>query len=95
MTLTSDDVADLLQKWGSGPTSQLHDTPIEEAQERRTSLLSDVHAACSEGFRSGGKDIEDIAQKLGDGSRDGTFTQSPDIVRTSLIRYRGMAGTIW
>lgn len=82
MTLTPDEVADILQKWGSGPTSQLHDTPIDEAEARRTALLSDVHAACSEGFHSGGKEIEGIAQKLGDGSRDGTFTQSLDIMRT-------------
>ncbi|CAM1502396.1 Fc.00g043800.m01.CDS01 [Cosmosporella sp. VM-42] len=72
MPLTPEEIAALLQREGSGLSPDDYDetTESEETKKRRTGLLSDVHVACRQALYSNTGDMELIAEKLGDGSRD-------------------------
>ncbi|KAK5995309.1 hypothetical protein PT974_03711 [Cladobotryum mycophilum] len=72
MTLTPQDIADLLQREGSNvhPDKYDEDSETDEAMQRRTELLIPVLATCQEVWTSGSEEIDVIAEKLGDGSRD-------------------------
>lgn len=77
--LTPDDIAALLQKHGSGVAPDDYDEASEsaDANQNRTELLKPVLETCEESWASGSEVIDLIAQKLGDGSRDGMSTLNP------------------
>lgn len=65
----------LLQQNGSGCSGNEHGGDGSEQPagdcERRTALLLPVLSACKEAWASGSEALDAMAQKLGDGSRDG------------------------
>lgn len=78
MSLSPEEIAALLQREGSGlaPGADEEFSEPEEALKRRAGLLSDVYLSCHRAFYSNTGDIELMAQKLGDGSRDGMWPLS-------------------
>ncbi|PNY26395.1 Uncharacterized protein TCAP_03676 [Tolypocladium capitatum] len=70
--MTPQDIEALLQRHGSGQ-SQEYDEASEPAgaREQRMTLLSPVLGACQDAWSSRSDEIDVMAQKLGDGSRDG------------------------
>lgn len=73
MANCADRVADLLRQEGSGLSPEKFDeTPgASDAQGRRTTLLAETLQACEELRSSGSEELDDVAEKLADGSRDG------------------------
>lgn len=71
--MTPQDVADLLQRNGRGESTEEYDETLEteSAVQRRTELLADVLKSCQELRASDRVQLEAVAEKLGDGSRDG------------------------
>lgn len=84
MSMTPEEIAALLQREGSGlaPDADEESSGPEEAFRRRVTLLSDVYLTCHRAFYSNTGDIELMAQKLGDGSRDGMF-----LLLTTLLKF--------
>ncbi|KAJ2960787.1 hypothetical protein NQ176_g11034 [Zarea fungicola] len=71
--MTPQDIADLLQREGSGGQEDDYDETLESGSvvQRRTELLADVLKTCTELLRHADVDqLEVVAEKLGDGSRD-------------------------
>ncbi|KAL7784339.1 hypothetical protein V8C37DRAFT_396036 [Trichoderma ceciliae] len=66
------EIEEMLQREGSQVSPDKYDESNEsvEAHQRRTELLVPVLAACREIWTSGSEEIELMAEKLGDGSRD-------------------------
>lgn len=73
MAMTVEDIASLLSREGSGLAPDEYDESVEtdEARTRRTELLAPVLATCQQLWDSGSEELDLVAQKLGDGSRDG------------------------
>lgn len=74
--MTPQDIADLLQREGSGGQEDDYDETLESGSvvQRRTELLADVLKTCTELLRHADVDqLEVVAEKLGDGSRDSTW----------------------
>lgn len=74
--MTPQDIADLLQREGSGGQEDDYDETLESESvvQRRTELLADVLKTCAELLRNSDVgQLEVVAEKLGDGSRDGTW----------------------
>lgn len=70
MALTAAEVADLLTQEGSR-AQQDETLDSAEAIQRRVQLLAPVLDTCQQAWQSGSLDIDLLAEKLGDGSRDG------------------------
>lgn len=70
------EVAALLEREGSGiaPDEYEADVQAEGALERRVELLKPVLDACQAAWETGTEQLHCIAQKLGDGSRDGKIS---------------------
>ncbi|KND86945.1 hypothetical protein TOPH_08426 [Tolypocladium ophioglossoides CBS 100239] len=70
--MTPQDIEALLQQHGSGQSQYEHDEASEPAgaPEQRTALLSPVLSACRDAWSSRSDELDVMAQKLGDGSRD-------------------------
>lgn len=68
-----EDVAVLLQKEGSGVPQDSYDEANEpaDARQKRAGLLSEVLTTCYQLWESQSPELDLVAQKLGDGSRDG------------------------
>lgn len=73
--MNAEDVAALLSREGSGLTPEEFDevTETDDTQQHRTRLLSPVLSACQQLWEDGSEDLDLIAEKLGDGSRDGQY----------------------
>lgn len=73
--MTPQEIADLLAREGSGlPPGEYDETSDSpEARNRRTELLAPVLSLCQQVWAAGSEEIDSIAEKLGDGSRDGKF----------------------
>ncbi len=71
--MTPQDIADLLQRNGRGESAEEYDETLEAESvvQRRTELLADVLKSCQELRASDRTQLEAVAEKLGDGSRDG------------------------
>lgn len=71
--MTPQDIADLLQREGSGDSNEEYDQTLEAESvvQRRNDLLADVLKTCTELQTSDRAQLEVVAEKLGDGSRDG------------------------
>jgi hypothetical protein len=71
--MSPEDLAALLQKEGSGVSQDAYDEANEpaDARQRRTDLLAQVLTTCYQLWESQSTELDFIAQKLGDGSRDG------------------------
>lgn len=72
--MTPQDIQDLLQREGSGDAGDDYDETqeAESVVQRRTELLADVLKTCNELRASDTAQLATVAEKLGDGSRDGT-----------------------
>ncbi|POR32179.1 Uncharacterized protein TPAR_07604 [Tolypocladium paradoxum] len=70
--MTPQDIEALLQQHGSSQSQDEYDEASEPAgaREQRTAVLSAVLSACQDAWSSRSDQIDVIAQKLGDGSRD-------------------------
>ncbi|KAJ4150371.1 hypothetical protein LMH87_011123 [Akanthomyces muscarius] len=70
--MTPQDIADLLQRNGRGESAEEYDETLEAESvvQRRTELLADVLKSCQELRASDRTQLEAVAEKLGDGSRD-------------------------
>ncbi|XWW98423.1 hypothetical protein V2A60_006423 [Cordyceps javanica] len=70
--MTPQDIADLLRREGRGDATEEYDATLEEqsAVQRRTELLADVLKTCNELRASDPAQLAEVAEKLGDGSRD-------------------------
>ncbi|KAJ6790141.1 hypothetical protein PWT90_08868 [Aphanocladium album] len=70
--MTPDDIANLLQREGSGDSAEEYDETLESESvvQRRTELLAEVLKTCTELQDSDRTQLEVVAEKLGDGSRD-------------------------
>lgn len=68
-----EDIAALLQREGSALSPDEYDETPQPggARQRRTELLKNVLDACQEAWNSKSAQIDLIAEKLADGSRDG------------------------
>ena len=73
MVMKAEEVEALLAKEGSGLTPDEFDEATEstDSQQHRTKLLAPVLSTCQKLWEDGSEDLDLIAQKLGDGSRDG------------------------
>ena len=73
MAATVEDIVSLLSREGSGLPPDEYDESVEQegARARRTELLAPVLAKCQQLRDSGSQELAFVAQKLGDGSRDG------------------------
>lgn len=71
--MTPQDIEALLRQRGSGQSQDEYDEASEPAGARgqRTALLAPVLSACQDAWSSRSDEIDAIAHKLGDGSRDG------------------------
>lgn len=80
VTMSPDDIAALLEREGSGVSQDQYDETLEDedAREKRTALLSQVLSTCQELWDTKSTDLDLVAQKLGDGSRDGMSQTPPD-----------------
>ncbi|KFA55876.1 hypothetical protein S40293_06931 [Stachybotrys chartarum IBT 40293] len=69
------DIATLLQREGSGVSAEDYDetSQPDDARQRRTELLRPVLASCEQARFAPSGDIDLIAEKLGDGSRDAAW----------------------
>lgn len=67
------DIAALIEKGGSGVPQDEYDETSEPAgaRQKRTELLQEVLTTCYELWESQSTELDLIAQKLGDGGRDG------------------------
>ncbi|KAF4977959.1 hypothetical protein FZEAL_5585 [Fusarium zealandicum] len=72
MTMTPEDVAELLQREGSGVSPNDYDETKEtqEARSKRTESLKNVLETCQQASQQQSSTLEAIAKSLGDGSRD-------------------------
>ena len=73
--VTPDEIETLLSKYGSNHGGELP-AADEEAQKKRTDLLSEVVKTCRELWESKSEELDQMAEKIGNGSRDGTSLQS-------------------
>lgn len=71
--MTPQEIAALLQQHGSNRKPNDSHEPSEQPDSRleRTELLSDVLASCKDAWSTKSEQLDLIAEKLGDGSRDG------------------------
>lgn len=71
--MSPEDVAALFEQEGSGVPQDSYDETSEapDARQRRTALLSQALATCRELWELQSPDLALVAQKIGDGSRDG------------------------
>jgi hypothetical protein len=69
--MTPQEVAVLLQEYGSSRGAGASGGPSDESDLGRAELISDVLATCKEAWSTGSEELDSIAEKLGDGSRDG------------------------
>ena len=71
--MTPQEIEALLQQHGSGQSQDDYDEASEPAgvREQRKALLAPVLNACQDAWSSRSEALEEMAQKLGDGSRDG------------------------
>lgn len=84
--MTADEIASLLQREGSGLTPDEFDESPEsdETEQHRVDVLTDVVAECRQLWTSDSEELDVVAQKLADGSRDGkpttvsTPSETPD-----------------
>lgn len=67
------EIAALLIREGSGRNPEEYDEDAEPpgAREHRTQILVNVLSSCQEAWASGSEELDLMAEKLGDGSRDG------------------------
>ncbi|KAF4122784.1 GTP binding protein [Geosmithia morbida] len=75
MASRAEEIASLLQREGSGLSPDEYDeTPeSDEIKSRRVKVLSDVVSECRNLWSSGSEDLDVVAQKLADGSRDAAW----------------------
>ena len=71
--MTPQEIEALLQQHGSGQSQDEYDEASETAgaREQRTTLLLPVLSACQDAWSARSDEMDAMAQKLGDGSRDG------------------------
>lgn len=107
--MTPQEIAALLQEHGGSRDVEDVDevTKIDDSHQKRTNLLSDVLATCKEAWTSNSIDIEAIAEKLADGSRDGEFyafstnpssfllSFRPQWQDPNLVDISGMETSVW
>lgn len=107
--MTPQEVAALLQEYGGGHKQSGLEGSSDPSDIRlkRAELLSNVLAACRDAWSTKSEQLDLIAEKLGDGSRDGELQNDrPSLVdrigkggwfcsmNTSLPTYSGMASPI-
>lgn len=95
--MSPEDIAALLHAEGSGLSPDDYDEATQPAgsRERRAELLGPVLSACQQAWFSGSEQIDAIAEKLGDGSRDGKAVDSSCITLSMLtltVAWRGPFG---
>ncbi|KAF7549419.1 hypothetical protein G7046_g8354 [Stylonectria norvegica] len=75
MSLSSEDIAALLQREGSGLSPDAYDEASQPpgSRQRRTEMLGEVLLTCQKAVDSGSEQLDLITQKLGDGSRDAAW----------------------
>jgi hypothetical protein len=83
-----EDVAALFEREGSGVPLDSYDETSEapDVRQGRTAALSPILDSCRELWNLQSPDLALIAQKIGDGSRDGTSKRFPAMPRRSSQR---------
>ena len=106
MAMSVEDIAALLSREGSGLTPDEYDESVEQegARARRTELLAPVLETCQQLWKDGNDELDVVAEKIGDGSRDSEFPCNglPPTPRLGIWVITpahpgdsGMAHTVW
>jgi len=78
--MTPEQLEILLQQYGSNVSQDDYDEASEPVgvREDRAARLAPVLRICQEAWASRSDELDLLAQKLGDGSRDGTYRFAPN-----------------
>jgi hypothetical protein len=87
MAMGPDDIAMLLQQHGSSDLHDEYDEALEPpgARQQRTAVLGGVLATCQSAWFTESEVMDLIAEKLGDGSRDGIYAYFTESTQNSSV----------